>query len=123
MTIIKFASLALILTLVACQKTPLPPEPVEKPQAKVQTGSRTEPVFYNGRQYQVSYNHDAARGDFDVRVKGLGKPMDAGDGARAQDIASGVLRHFACPKGLTGRIAGTPAYEAGTWRMTARCGR
>ena len=119
----KLWALAAGLALAGCQKAPLPPEPAEKPQAQAQTASRSEPVFYNGRQYQVSYNHDAARGDFDVQVKGITKPMGSGDQSQAQDIASGVLRHFACPKGLTGRIAGTPAFDAGTWRMQARCGR
>jgi hypothetical protein len=122
MTRAHLAGLAASLMLAACQKAPLPPEPAAKPQSKVQTASRSEPVFYNGRQYQVSYSHDTGRGDFDVRVNGQNKAMGAGDGAVAQDIASGALRHFACPKGLTGRIAGTPAFEAGTWRMTARCG-
>ena len=111
------------LALAACAKPAPPPELVEKPQAKVQTASRSEPVFYNGRQYRVSYSHDAQRGEFDVRVKGINKPIGSDDGAQAQDIASGVLRHFACPKGLTGRIAGTPSFDAGTWAMQARCGR
>ena len=113
------------LALAACAKAPPPPVETAKPPApppQVHKAARTEPVFYNGQQYLLKYTYDDSIGVFKVRVSGSSKPLGSGDQAVAQDIASGALRHFACPKNQTGKIRGAPVFSDGVWRMTARCG-
>jgi hypothetical protein len=112
--------LAALLLLGACSQKPK--VSTAKPPPQVQTASREEPVFYNGSNYFVRYDYNAARGVFDVKVTGKDKPLGARDSKAASEIATGAVRFFACPKGQVGKISGKPSFSGGVWSMAARCG-
>ncbi len=89
-----------------------------KPAPTVQTKSRSEPIFYNGKNYQLDYTFNAAQNAFDMKVSGLG-PKQQKD---ATNIATSSLAYYACPNGQRGKLIGTPAYVDGKWDLQAKCG-
>ena len=86
--------------------------------ATVQTKSRSEPIFYNGKTYQLDYTYSEAQGTFDMKVSGL-SPRQQQD---ATNIAISSLGYFACPDGQRGKIRGMPIYVDGKWSLLAKCG-
>jgi hypothetical protein len=86
--------------------------------ATVQTNSRSEPIHYNGRTYQLDYDFDETQKLFAMRVSGLGAKQQKD----AVNIATSSLGYFACPDGQRGKIQDAPIYEGGTWTLFARCG-
>ena len=84
----------------------------------VQTKSRSEPIFYNGKNYQLDYVYNEAQRVFDMKVSGLG-PKQHKD---ATNIATSSLAYYACPDGQRGRLIGTPAYVDSKWALQAKCG-
>jgi lipopolysaccharide export system protein LptC len=88
----------------------------EKASAPVITKPRSEPIFYNGKTYQLNFA-PAGQGRFDMAVNG----MSAKQEKDAVAVATSSLRYFACPDGKTGQLIGAPAYAAGAWKMQARC--
>jgi hypothetical protein len=86
----------------------------------------TEPVFYNGKHYDVSFRFDAHVNAYEVTVAGKGGRAiggEAGDRAIAEAIAASTVRHFACASGQkAGVVAGSPRHAEGRWDMQARCG-
>jgi hypothetical protein len=89
-----------------------------KSAAKVQTKSRSEPIFYNGKNYQLDYSYNEAQSAFDMKVAGLG-PKQQKD---ATNIATSALAYYACPDGLRGKLIGAPAYVDSKWALQANCG-
>ncbi len=85
---------------------------------QVQTKSRSEPIFYNGKTYQLDYVFNEGQSAFDMKVSGLG-PKQSKD---AVNIATSALAYYACPSGQRGRLQGSPAYAAGKWDLQAKCG-
>lgn len=83
----------------------------------VQTNSRSEPIFYNGKTYQMDYTYSEAKGAFAMRVSGLG-PKQHQD---AVNIATSSLSYFACPDGQRGRIIGQPLYVDRKWSLYVSC--
>ncbi|NJM30389.1 MAG: hypothetical protein HC855_10060 [Rhizobiales bacterium] len=114
----KYLLMALALGLAACANKPEVKVNKGGPQV-VQTKSRSEPIFYNGKTYQLDYSYLESQGVFDMRVSGMG-PKQQKD---AVAVATSSLRYFACPDGQTGRLQGSPAYEGSRWKMQARCAR
>jgi len=88
----------------------------------VQTASRTEPIFYNGKHYNLRYSYNESLKVFDMKVNGTTAAMKAGDQKDAEAIATSALGHFACPDGQRGRLSNTPKYAGGAWSLQARCG-
>ena len=84
--------------------------------ATVQTKSRSEPIFYNGKTYQLDFA-PAGKGTFNMAVAGMG-PKQEKD---AVQLATSSLRYYACPDGKTGKLLNQPSYAGGTWRMAAHC--
>ncbi len=84
---------------------------------EVQTASRSEPVFYNGKTYQLDYTYTKSSRAFDMRVSGMGpkQPKDA------EAVATSGLRYFACPDGQSGQMTGAPSYASGVWNVQAKC--
>ena len=74
--------------------------------ATVQTASRSEPIFYNGKTYQLDYNYIEGKAAFDMKVSGLG-PKQQQD---AMNISTAALSYFACPDGQRGKLIGMPIY-------------
>ena len=106
------------LVLVACTTGPKVEFTRGKTAAKVQTKSRSEPIFYNGKNYQLDYSFNEAQSVFDMKVAGLG-PKQQKD---ATNIATSSLAYYACPDGLRGKLIGAPAYAEGKWDLQAKCG-
>jgi hypothetical protein len=108
--------LALAVSLAACAQKPNVNITRSAPQ--VQTASRSEPIFYNGRTYQLDYAFNEGQSAFDMKVSGLG-PKQQKD---AVNIATSALAYYACPNGQRGRLQGTPSYAQGKWDVQATCG-
>jgi hypothetical protein len=92
----------------------------EKPQAPAPAPvpkARSEPVFYNGKTYNVRLT-PVAGGVFRMAVNG----MAVGQQKDAVAVATSSLRYFACPDGKTGKLTDQPRYTENTWNMSARCG-
>ena len=85
----------------------------------------TEPVFYNGKHYKVSFAFAAARNAYDVTVAGKGgRKLGGGSGDRnvVEQVGSSAVRHFACANRQKGRVVpGSASHGAGKWTMQARC--
>jgi hypothetical protein len=92
-----------------------PVKPAPKAAAVPQT--RTEPVFYNGKTYQLHFS-PAGPGAYAMTVAG----MSAKQAKDAEAVATSSLRYFACKEGFTGKLTDKPRYDSSIWRMTARCG-
>lgn len=88
----------------------------------VQTQSRSEPIFYNGKHYALNYSYNDAMKAFDMKVSGTTSPMKPDSQKDAVNIASSSLGYFACPDGQRGRLVGTPKFKGGQWALQARCG-
>ncbi len=86
--------------------------------ATVQTASRSEPIFYNGKTYQLDYNYIEGKAAFDMKVSGLG-PKQQQD---AMNISTSALSYFACPDGQRGKLMGMPIYVGTKWTAYAQCG-
>jgi hypothetical protein len=80
------------------------------------TGSRREPIFYNGKTYQLDFA-PLDGGSFAMAVSGMGK----GQQKDAVAVATSSLRCFKCPDGQNGTLTDQPEYVDSQWRMTARC--
>jgi hypothetical protein len=86
--------------------------------ATVQTNSRSEPIYYNGKTYQLDYDFDETQKLFAMRISGLGAKQQRD----AVNIATSSLGYFACPEGQRGKIMDAPSYEDGNWTLFAKCG-
>lgn len=84
----------------------------------VETKSRSEPIFYNGKTYRLDYSYSQSVSLFDMKVSGMG-PKQRND---AVAVATSSLRYFACPDSQKGQLVGDAAYEDKAWNMQARCG-
>lgn len=89
---------------------------------KVQTQSRSEPIFYNDKHYALNYTYNDAMNAFDMKVSGTTAPMKPDSQKDAVNIASSSLGYFACPDGQRGHLVGTPKFKSGVWALQARCG-
>jgi hypothetical protein len=78
--------------------------------------SRSEPIFYNGKTYQLDFAPVGA-GRFAMAVNGMGQSQQKD----AVAVATSSLRYFKCPDGQNGVLTDKPKYIDRQWRMTARC--
>jgi len=107
--------LAAALVLAACaQKSDVT---VTRSTGKVVTKSRSEPIFYNGKTYQLDFSYLESAAAFDMKVSGMSSKQQKD----AVQLATSSLAYFACPDGQKGRLANTPEYDSGQWLMQARC--
>lgn len=105
-----------MLLLAACAENQGVRVASDAPVAEVQSRSRSEPIFYNGKTYQFDLQPDGA-GKFALSVSG----MSAKQQKDAVNVATSSLRYYACPEGQTGSLTSTPSYSAGKWRMSGAC--
>jgi hypothetical protein len=117
----RFAVLSLILLTACAQQSAtrvesLPPV-AQPPAAKTEkvANARTEPVFYNGKTYQLSFGK--GKGGYAMRVAG----MSAGQKKDAIAVATSSLRYFACKDGQDSKVTSGPNYQGGIWAMSAAC--
>jgi len=107
--------LALSFLLAACAKKS--GVDITSTQPAVQTQARSEPIFYNGKQYNMAYTYNEPLNAFDVKVSGLG----AKQGKDAKNIVFSGVRYFACPDPQVAQIIGEPRYTGSDWLLQARC--
>jgi geranylgeranyl pyrophosphate synthase len=110
----------MVLGLAACmQKDNAVRVSSQKTVAKTvapKVAARSEPVFYNGKTYQMNMQPQA-NGLFDLSIGGMG----AGQQKDAVAVATSSLRYFGCVEGKTGKLTNAPAYVGSSWKMSARC--
>lgn len=110
----------LMLALVACSEPSsgvrvTTVEPQAAP-AVVQAQPKSEPVFYNGKIYQVAFAPDPA-GGYAMSVSG----MQVSQQKDAVAVSTSSLRQFACKEKQSGKLLTQPTYSDNKWRMTAHC--
>ncbi|CAN5555388.1 hypothetical protein BH10PSE7_BH10PSE7_37410 [soil metagenome] len=93
----------------------------KKTKATVDTRSRSEPIFYNGKHYLLTFDYNEGAKVFDMRVSGTSAAMTSKQEKDAVAIATSSLGYFSCPDGQRGRLQGSPRFGSGTWAMQARC--
>lgn len=108
--------IVLITAIAACASKPK--VEVTRSEPQIQTNSRSEPIFYNGKTYQLDYEFNQGQNLFDMKVSGLG-PSNKQD---AINIATSALSYYSCPDSKRGRLKGSPAYNGGKWSLKASCG-
>jgi hypothetical protein len=113
--------LCLSLSLAACSKSGNVDINSGGPRS-VQTQSRSEPIYYNGKHYALNYTYNNAMKAFDMKVSGTTAAMKPDSQKDAINIASSSLGYFACPDGQKGRLVGSPQFKGGVWALQARCG-
>ena len=105
-----------IIALAGCSSKPKVDVKRSAP-SEIQTTSRSEPIFYNGKTYQLDYSFNDDRNLFDMKVSGLG-PNNKQD---AINIATSALSYYSCPDSRRGRLQGQPVFNAGKWDVKAMC--
>ena len=115
----KYITLILLaITITGCTGSKHAQIVSSKPAAKVVTASRSEPIFYNGKNYQLNYSYNVSQGAFDMKVAGLGAKQQKD----AVNIATSSLAYYACPNGQRGKLINSPIYVDGRWALQAKCG-
>ncbi len=114
----RFAMLCTVsLALAACNTKPNEVRVTsESAVAKVQSTSRSEPIFYNGKTYQFDLS-PKGDGQFALKVS----PMTATQQKDAVQLATSSLGYYACVDGKAGKLVAGPSFAGKTWKMTARC--
>lgn len=78
--------------------------------------AKTEPVFYNGKTYQVSFA-PLPDGSGTLLIGGMG----AAQSRDASGLAVSAFHHFACKDTEQARLASTPSFDGAAWHASARC--
>lgn len=84
------------------------------PSASV-PAAKVEPVFYNGKTYQVSLSPEV-NGNTSVSITG----MSAAQTRDAAGLANSSFHHFVC-KDSQKAVVTTPAFDGTSWRASAHC--
>ncbi len=86
----------------------------------------TEPLYYNGRTYQVRMQHVAADKVYLVNVSAPGRRLGSteGDIRIVSEVGRNAVNHFACPDKHKARLEPGSAKVAANagWDMRVRCG-
>jgi hypothetical protein len=86
----------------------------------------TEPLYYNGRTYQVRMQHIAADEVYLVNVSAPGRRLgnSEGDIRIVSEVGRNAVNHFACPDKHKARLEPGSAKAAANagWDMRVRCG-
>jgi hypothetical protein len=120
MRVFVFVSIALLL--VACSNKDAGvriTNDVKKPvvaAAPKSAGTRTEPIFYNGKTYQLKFA-PTGQGQFAMSVLGMNDKQKKD----ATAVATSSLRYFKCKDGQNGVLTSGPSYVESVWQMTAKC--
>ena len=114
-----FAALTCLL-LAACSQDPSGIRLIQEKQAEAAASitlkAKTEPVFYNGKTYQVSLAPEAD-GFSSVKIADMG-PKQAKD---ASALATSALFHFACKDSQKAVLATPPAFDGTVWSTSGTC--
>lgn len=89
----------------------------QESSAAAQTKSRSEPVFYNGKTYQLDYHYVKASNTFLMKVSG----MSSSQRDDAVAVATSSLGHFACLDSQKAQLVGEPSYKKSVWHLRIKC--
>ena len=107
----------LIVALSGCSRDPAGIRITqEAPPSKAETQPRSEPVFYNGKTYQLDFA-PAPVGGYAMTIS----HMSAAQRKDAEAVATSALRQFACKAGQSGKLLSEPNYQAGQWHLIVQC--
>jgi hypothetical protein len=113
----RVALIIVLACLGACTSSPNALRITQEPLAdKVQAKSRSEPIFYNGKTYQLDFGPDA-NGGYAMAVSG----MSAKQEKDAVAVSTSALRYYACKDSQTSKLISKPAYRNTKWEMSAQC--
>ena len=94
------------------------------PSPYAQGQAHTEPLFYNGRTYQVQFRHIVAEQVFDVNVSAPGRSLGKtpADSRIVSEVGRNAINHFACKDDQKAQIV-DGSVQPGTvgWKMRAQC--
>jgi hypothetical protein len=85
--------------------------------AEPKVAMRTEPIFYNGKTYELKFGPTSG-GQYAMSVLGMSEKQKKD----ATEVATSSLRYFKCKDSQKGQLTIGPDYVASTWKMTAKCG-
>ena len=94
------------------------------PSPYAQGAAHSEPLFYNGRTYQVQFRHIVGEQVYTVNVTARGGSLGrtAADRRTASEVGRNAIGHFACEDGQKAKILkGSAQPGAVGWNMRARC--
>jgi hypothetical protein len=95
------------------------------PSPYAQGEVHTEPLYYNGRTYQVQFRHIIAEQVFTVNVSARGRSLGktAADARIVSEVGRNAVNHFACKDNQKAQILdGSVQPSTVGWNMRARCG-
>lgn len=116
MKIVTVVTVGFCLALAGCAAKPK--VEITRKEPSVQTTSRSEPIYYNGKTYQLDYSYNSGQRLFDMKVSGLG-PAQRQD---AINIATSGLSYYSCPDSRRAKLQGSPSFKDGFWNIKAMCG-
>jgi hypothetical protein len=108
-----------LMGLTACSQSPsavriTQDQPELKPVPMIK--ARSEPVFYNGKTYQVALSPNGS-GITSISISGMSDKQSKD----ADGLGSSAFQHFACRESQRAHIVSQPAYADGSWSLSARC--
>jgi hypothetical protein len=114
----RFAILALAILLSACSNEAAGVRLTHDVPASAApaSGSRNEPVFYNGKVYQVALVPE--QGGYGLNISG----MSAAQQKDAVALATSSFHHFTCKDSQKVQFGGQPSYVSGQWQFHGNCG-
>jgi hypothetical protein len=78
--------------------------------------ARSEPVFYNGKTYQLKFTSPDG-GVYAMTVSG----MTANQKKDAVAVATSSLRYFTCRDEQKSVVTAGPSYVGSVWQLSAKC--
>jgi hypothetical protein len=88
----------------------------EAPSPDIKVAARTEPVFYNGKTYQVSIT-PTGDGGMNLGIAGMG----AAQGKDANQLTLSTMHHFACKDSQKVMLTQPATFDGSGWRASGRC--
>ena len=113
-------ALSICLLLTACSQDPAGVRVINESVALASGAPairvKTEPVFYNGKTYQVSVS-PAAGGGANIGISG----MAASQAKDASGLATSAFHHFSCKDSQKAVLQNSPVFDGTSWKVAARC--
>ncbi len=106
------------MLLTACSQEPAGVRITQEapPAAAITVKPKSEPIFYNGKTYQVSVA-PAGNGAAQISIAG----MSANQTKDASGLATSALHHFTCKDSQKAVLQAPPKFEGAIWKATGGC--
>jgi len=88
----------------------------DEPSPDVKVATRTEPVFYNGKTYQVGIA-PSGDGGISLSISGMG----ANQVRDANEVTLSAMHHSSCKDSQRVVLTQPAAFNGGVWRASGRC--